>query len=69
MSLCVIEMPSVTYAQKAKIYFNSGGYKCDIIRNKESCGYSIKVSADCGTVKRMLNDKKIPYNEKGISSW
>ncbi len=64
--MCVIRMPSVTYAQKAKELLNSKGYKCEITRINNSCGYSISVYADCMTVKKILGDK---YGEKDISSW
>lgn len=69
MNLCTMEVPSVTYAQKAKIYFREKGFKSEVIRNTESCGYSVKVYADCNTARKVLDEKNIPYKEKGISSW
>lgn len=69
MNLCIMEVQSVTYAQKAKIYLKEKGYKCEVIRNTDSCGYSIRVNADCNVVKKILDEKKIVYKEKDTSSW
>ena len=71
MNSCIMEMPSVTYAQKAKAYLKDNGYRCDVVRNISSCGYSIKAEADCNIVRKLLNEKGIPYkdNGRGVSSW
>ncbi len=67
--MCILGMPSVTYAQKAKSYLSKKGYRCEIIRTKMSCGYSISVQGECEAVKRMLDEQNIPYKEKDISLW
>lgn len=69
MNMCTLGVPSVTFAQKAKAYLWDKGYNCEIIRTKNSCGYSIRVNAECAAVKKMLDEKNIPYKEKSISSW
>lgn len=72
MNYCIIDMPSVTYAQKAKVFIKSKGYECDVIRSVNSCGYSIKAAGDRNAIMRLLDEKGIPYkknNGSGASSW
>jgi len=67
---CITEVPSVTYAQKAKAYLAQKGLKSEIVRNTDSCGYSVKAYCECETAERIFDEKGIPYNKgKGISSW
>lgn len=65
---CIMELPSVTYAQKAKIYLRENGISSEVIRSKGSCGYSIAANAECSRVKAVLDMKNIPYKEKNMSS-
>lgn len=66
---CIMELPSVTYAQKAKIYLAKNNISSEVIRSKGSCGYSISANAECRKVKEILDIKNIPYKEKNMSSW
>lgn len=65
LTICILDMPSYTYAVKAQRLLNSRGYQCRISRREkssdESCGYSLRISGDCRRASEILDKYSIPH--------
>ncbi|MBQ9808944.1 MAG: DUF3343 domain-containing protein [Ruminococcus sp.] len=65
MTVCIVEMPSYTYAVKGEKLLSSRGYPCKIKRNvsasPESCGYSLYVYKNGKDALKVLDSYKVPY--------
>ncbi|MBQ9893923.1 MAG: DUF3343 domain-containing protein [Ruminococcus sp.] len=65
MTVCIVEMPSYTYAVKGSKLLNSRGYHCKIKRDPntsaDSCGYSIYVYNFSRAVTELLDRYSVPY--------
>ncbi|MBR3283591.1 MAG: DUF3343 domain-containing protein [Ruminococcus sp.] len=65
MRVCIVEMPSYTYAVKGEKLLSSRGYPCKIKRNISaspgSCGYSLFIYKDVKNAVAVLEQYRIPY--------
>ncbi|NLT08946.1 MAG: DUF3343 domain-containing protein [Ruminococcus sp.] len=65
MTVCIVEMPSYTYAVKGEKLLSSRGYPCKIKRNTNaspgSCGYSLFIYRDCEKAAGILAQYRVPY--------
>ncbi|MBP3310463.1 MAG: DUF3343 domain-containing protein [Ruminococcus sp.] len=65
MTVCIVEMPSYTYAVKSEKLLKSRGFPCEIKRNENasagSCGYSLYVYRDSRRAVEILDKYAVPY--------
>ena len=52
-------MRSITYAMRAQDLLRAQGWRCDIVRNRTRCGYSLKVWGDGHRAAELLREKGI----------
>ena len=67
LKICSIDMPSYTYAVKAKKLLASRGIKCDIKRRENTCGYALGIYGDCRSATEILDKYAVPYKNGGAS--
>ncbi len=67
LKVCILEMPSYTYAVKSEKLLKSRGYSCEIKRSESSsgkgCGYSLKIFGECGNAAEILDNYSVPYTD------
>lgn len=71
LTICILDMPSYTYAVKAQRLLNSRGYRCRVGRREKSseqgCGYSLNItSGDCGRASEILDKYSVPHTRNSF---
>jgi len=65
LKVCILEMPSYTYAVKGEKLLKARGYPCEIKRNEftgsSGCGFSLAVRRSCREAERILERYSVPY--------
>ena len=69
MNICILDMPSYTYAVKAQRLLRARGYPSRIKRRertaKQGCGFSLRINGACTNALRVLDSYDIPYSIGG----
>ncbi len=61
MKICIVDMPSYTYAKKSCKLLKARGFPCEIKRSDKGCGYSVAVKTSCREAAAVLNSFSVPY--------
>ncbi|MBQ6168490.1 MULTISPECIES: putative Se/S carrier-like protein [Ruminococcus] len=69
LKICILDMPSYTYAVKAQRLLRARGYPCRIRRREktssEGCGFSVLINGSCEGAERLLTGYAVPYSVRG----
>lgn len=69
MNICILDMPSYTYAVKAQRLLRARGYPSRIKRRERTpergCGFSLRINGACDNALRVLDSYDIPYSIGG----
>lgn len=67
MTICIVDMPSYTYAVKGEKLLKARGYPCEIKRRENTdgkgCGFSLVIRGGCNSALELLSRYSVPFSE------
>ena len=67
MTICIVDMPSYTYAVKGEKLLKARGYPCEIKRKEDTegkgCGFSLVIHGSCTAAVELLRRYSIPVSD------
>ena len=67
LTICIVDMPSYTYAVKGEKLLKARGYSCEIKRTERSsekgCGFSLVIRGRCTEALELLSRYSIPFSD------